>query len=100
MAKKKDDFKYEIVETLGTLTQEAGIHSRWCKAVLKTLLNDDQSGIDIRSLNKETNIMGERGIRLTIQEANTLVDILLDNGYGSASAIEKAYEKRKSLYES
>lgn len=96
---KKEKFTYEIVETLGTLTQEADLHSSWCKAVLKTLLNDDQTGIDIRSLNTANNTMGGRGIRLTVQEANNLVDILLENGYGSASAIEKAYNKRKSLYE-
>lgn len=98
MAKKKDDFKYEIVENLGTISQEADIHTSWCKSVLKTLLNDEESGIDIRSLNTLNNTMGTRGIRLTVQEANNLVDILLENGYGSATAIEKAYNSRIALY--
>lgn len=94
----KKDFKYEIVETMGTISQDAGVHSAWCKAVLKTLLNDSESGIDIRSINQETHVMSGKGIRLTVQEANNLVDVLLENGYGSVGAIEKAYNKRKELY--
>ncbi len=98
MSGKKDDFKYEIIENLGTLSQEADIHASWCKSVLKTLLNDSESGLDIRTMNMSTNTMGSRGIRLTINEANNLVDILLNNGYGSVSAIEEAYQKRVAIY--
>ena len=97
MASAKKDFKYEIVETMGTISQDAGIHSAWCKAVLKTLLNETESGVDIRSINTENKTMGGRGIRLTVQEANNLVDVLLQNGYGSMSVLEEAYNKRKAL---
>ena len=96
---KKPEYKYEIVENMGSLTKEADIRGSWCKAVLRTLLDNSEDGIDIRRLNTETMVMSSTGIRLTIQEANELVDILLSHGYGSVSAIEQAYQKRTSLYE-
>ena len=99
MRNKKPEYKYEIVENMGSLTKEADIRGSWCKAVLRTLLNGSEDGIDIRKLNTETKVMSSNGIRLTTQEANELVDILLNNGYGSVSAIEQAYQKRKALYE-
>lgn len=94
----KDKFSYEIVENLGSLTQEVDLHPTWCKNVLKTLLNSTDSGIDIRNMNIENNNLG-KGIRLTIQEANNLVDILLQNGYGSNEVIESEYKKRQSLFQ-
>ena len=95
---KKQDFKYEIVEILGTLEQDAGVHSDWCKSVLSTLMNEDTSGIDIRNYNSTENMMG-KGIRLSNQEANKLVDLLLKNGYGSIEVLEEELNKRKSLYQ-
>lgn len=97
--KKKDDFGYEITEVIGTLSPNADLHSDWCKSVLRSLMGDNnEEGIDIRRYNSNINKMGP-GIRLSIPEANELVDLLLKNGYGSLSAIEEEYNKRKSLYE-
>ena len=95
--KSKADFKYDITEILGVASPEADLTSAWCKAVLKTLFNEEEEGIDIRSFNKETNVMGHRGIRLNIQEAHNLTDILVANGYGSMEVLEKEYKKRRSL---
>ena len=99
MAKnKKDDFKYEIVEILGTLEQDVGVHGDWCKSVLTTLMNEDTAGIDIRNYNSTENMMG-KGIRLSNQEANNLVDLLVKNGYGTLEVLEEEINKRKSLYQ-
>lgn len=95
---KKQDFKYEIVEILGTLEQDAGVHGDWCKSVLTTLMNEDTAGIDIRNYNSTEKMMG-KGIRLSNQEANSLVDLLLKNGYGSIEVLEEELNKRKSLYQ-
>ena len=37
------------------------------------------------------------GIRLTIEEAHRVCDILLDLGYGTTENIEEALKKRKAL---
>ena len=98
MAKKTDDWKYEITEILGTVSPQADLESAWCKTVLKTLFNGDEPGIDIRRYNSTNNILGKSGIRLTVPEANNLTNILLQNGYGSMEILENEYTKRKALY--
>ena len=40
------------------------------------------------------------GIRLTPEEANNVTNILLENGYGDFEALEKEYNKRRSLFSS
>lgn len=99
MAKRKDDLSYEISEILGVASEDAGLHSDWCKAVLKTLMDGEEDGIDIRRFNAGSNILG-KGIRLTVQEANNVANILISNGYGSMQVIEEEYNRRKSLFES
>ena len=100
---EKKDMKYEIVEQLGVISKQEDLHTDWCKAVLKTLLTyvdsgESEEGIDIRSMNINTQVKTRRGIRLTIEEAHNMVDILLENGYGSTEAIEKAYKQRTEMF--
>lgn len=95
--KNKADFKYDITEILGVASPEADLKSSWCKAVLKTLFNDTEEGVDIRRFNKDTKTMGKSGIRLSVQEAHNLTDILIENGYGSMEVLEKEYKRRRSL---
>jgi hypothetical protein len=94
--KSKPEFKYDITEVLGVASPEADLTSAWCKAVLKTLFNEEEDGIDIRNFNRETKLMG-KGVRLNIQEAHNLTDILVANGYGSMEVLEKEYKRRRSL---
>ena len=95
---KQTEWKYEIKEILGTVSPQADLESAWCKAVLKTLFNDTEEGIDIRRYNPVRNILSKSGIRLTVEEAHVLTDILLQNGYGSMEALDKEYNRRKALY--
>ena len=66
---KDDNYKYEVVEILGVATPQDSLKSNWAKSVLKTLMNDTEEGIDIRSFKTEKNLMSKKGIRLTIEEA-------------------------------
>ena len=95
---KDDNYKYEVVEILGVATPQDSLKSNWAKSVLKTLMNDTEEGIDIRSFNTEKNLMSKKGIRLTIEEANNVADILIESGFGSLSVLEEAIEKRKNLF--
>lgn len=102
MAKKDPNYKYEITEILGVASVQEDLRSNWCKAILKTLLNDgsgDEEGLDIRRFNVEDSTMGT-GIRLTPEEANNVTNILLENGYGDFEKLEEEYNKRRSLFSS
>ena len=93
-----DEWKYEITEVLGSVSPQADLESEWCKAVLKTLFNETEEGLDIRRYNAAKKILGKSGIRLTVPEAHVLTDILLQNGYGSMDAIEAEYNRRKAQF--
>lgn len=89
-------FEYEVKEILGDVTPTEDLKAHTVKRILRSLWHHDgqvEEGIDIRKCSVATNaIFG--GIRLTIEEAHSVCDILLDKGYGSTDAIERAYEKR------
>lgn len=95
-AKSSHTFEYEVKEILGDVTPTEDLKAHTVKRILRSLWHHDgqvEEGIDIRKCSVATNaIFG--GIRLTIEEAHSVCDILLDKGYGSTDAIERAYEKR------
>ena len=96
MAKKSDNqISFEIDHMIGTLAPES--KSGWNKSVGFIRWNDNTPTLDIRNMNIEKNIMG-KGISLSNEEADELVDLLLENDYGSIEAIEEALAKRKSFY--
>ena len=99
MAYKRDEnFKYEIKEVLGIASPQEDLQSDWVKAVLLSLMGEEEeAGIDIRHYNAGKNTL-RKGIRLSIQEAHNVADILIANGYGSTEVLEKELEKRKGMF--
>ena len=99
MAYKRDEnFKYEIKEVLGVASPQEDLKGDWVKAVLVSLMGEEEEmGIDIRAYNAGNNTC-RKGVRLSIQEAHNVCDILLMNGYGSLSVLEKELEKRKGMF--
>lgn len=93
--KKIEDFSFEIKEFIGVL-KESDKHD-WCKAVTKISWNDNPPTIDIRNINVSQNKIG-KGISLTDEEADRLVDILLENDYGSLDILTKALERKRSRF--
>lgn len=99
-----DKYDYEISEILGVASPQEDLHTDWCKAVVKALMTNLEDGskedsIDIRTINANTKRCGRGGIRLSVEEAHNVADILIQNGYGSMEVLEKEYLRRKSLYE-
>lgn len=94
---RKQDYSYKITEVIGSIS-EPNDRTNWCKAILKTLLNEEDEGIDIRRADLQNKVMGSSGIRLTDEETHKLVDLLLESGYGSYEAIEEAYKNRQKLF--
>lgn len=86
MAKK--EFKSEVVEHIAILKEG----ERYQKEVLRMIWNDNPITVDIRSVDKNNNFVG-KGISLSDEECDKLVDILLDRGYGSIDKIKEVLVK-------
>ena len=78
MAKNKE-FKSEVIEHISDLKE---YNSNYSKSILRMIWGDNPITMDIRMVNKDKNFVG-KGISLTDEECDKLVDILLDRGYGS-----------------
>lgn len=90
-----EEFKFEIEQFIGVL-KESDKHD-WCKAVAKISWNDKPSNLEIRSINLALNKVG-KGIGLTDEEVDRLVDILLDEDYGSLEALERAITRKRNRF--
>jgi len=97
MAKKEkpEKIKFEIVEFIGSL-KESDQHD-WCKLVARIAWNDKPPSLDIRSMNLSDHRAG-KGISLTDEEVDKLIDLLLENDYGSLELLEKAVAKKRNRF--
>lgn len=88
MAKNKD-FKHEVIEHLTDLKE---YNSDYSKSVLRMIWGDNPITVDIRMMNKSKDFIG-KGISLTDEECDKLVDTLLDNGYGTIEKMKEVIVK-------
>ena len=96
--KKSDNnepFSFTIDEYIGSV-KESDTHD-WTKAVMRIKWGENPPSLDIRNVNMAQNRIG-KGISLSNEEADKLVNILLDNGYGTLTDIENALKKKKSFF--
>lgn len=96
--KKSDNtepFSFAIDEYIGSI-KESDKHD-WTKAVMRVKWGENPVSLDIRNVNMAQNRVG-KGISLSNEEADKLVDILLDNGYGTMEDIERALKKKRSFF--
>lgn len=98
MAKKNKDeeFKYSIEEFIAPLKESN--KNDWIKGVARIKWGDNPTTIDIRNMNMSNNT-AYRGISLSDEEADTLVKVLLDSGYGTVDEIVESLEHRKSRFD-
>lgn len=97
MAKEKEEktFTYNIEEYIGSL-KESTTHD-WVKAVLRMSWNENPTTLDIRSVNMNQKRIG-KGISLSNEEVDKLVNILLEEGYGSLEDLENAIKKKRNFF--
>jgi len=93
--KPNEDFKFSIEEVLGVI-KESTKHD-WCKAITKITWGDNPTTLDIRNINMNNNRIG-KGISLSDEETNNLIDILLECDYGSLESLEKAINKKRKRF--
>ena len=93
---KKDNLDYKIENVIGHITEPTD--RGWSKSVIEVRVGDKPAAIDIRNVNIDANVFG-KGIQITKEECDVLVDLLLENGFGSTEAIDKAYKQRKFIIE-
>lgn len=97
MAKKKnDEFTYSIEEFIAPLKEST--KNDYVKGVARIKWGENPTTLDIRNINI-SNMNAYKGISLSDEEADTLVNILLDEGYGKLEDIEEACKKRKSMFD-
>lgn len=95
---KSKEFKSEITELVGPIKENP--KNNWCKYILKVSYNDKPANIDIRNIkfNEDGTHTFGKGITLTDEECDVMVDMLVDRGYGSTDKLEEAVKKKKSIY--
>lgn len=86
MAKK--EFKSEVIEHIETLKES----NSYSKEILRMRWGDNDITLDIRMVNKTNDFVG-KGISLSDEECDKLVDVLLDRGYGSVDKIKEVLVK-------
>lgn len=86
------DFKFEVVEFMGNIR---GPEDNWGITVTRMKWNEDVPTVNIRSTNLMKGIVG-KGVALSDEETDLLVDTLLAKDYGSIDALETALERRRS----
>lgn len=94
----KKEFKADVKEWIGPVKESK--NNNWCKYVLRVSYNDKPANIDIRNVKFEedgSHTFG-KGISLTDEEVDTLVDTLVEKGYGTTETLEKSLEKKKSIF--
>lgn len=89
------EFNFELEEVLGTLS-ESDKHD-WAKSVTRISWNENPTTLDIRRFNFSTNKVG-KGISLTDEETDKLVEILLDAGYGDLDMLREKCSHRESRF--
>lgn len=97
MGKLKEDkeFTYNIDAYIGSL-KESDTHD-WTKSVLRISWGDNPSTLDIRNVNMAQKRIG-KGISLNNEEADKLVDILLECDYGTLASLEEAVRRKKEFF--
>ena len=84
----KKEFKSEVIERVATLKETNG----YKKEVIRMIWGDNDITMDIRMVNKSNDFIG-KGISLSDEECDKLVDVLLDRGYGSIDKIKEVLVK-------
>lgn len=84
----KKEFKSEVIERVATLKETNG----YKKEVIRMIWGDNDITMDIRMVSKSNDFIG-KGISLSDEECDKLVDILLDRGYGSIDKIKEVLVK-------
>lgn len=92
---KATEFTYELEDIVG-IVRETDTHD-WVKAVLRIAWNDNPSTLDIRSINLKNKKLG-KGISLSNEDADRLVNILLENDFGTLEDLEKAIKRKRSFF--
>lgn len=98
MAKKKDFSRYKIEEIVATISEKK--NSDWGKFIVKASMDDKPSTIDIRNLKIAPNgdITLGKGISLSNEEVDSLVEILIMVGFGNKNKIENLLSDREKQY--
>lgn len=99
MAKKKE-VEYEVEEIIECISEVT--NSDWGKFILRSRCGKDKPPmIDIRRIEAAPNVKDVKvgkGISLTDDEADRVVNVLVSLGYGNTENLKQALENRRESY--
>lgn len=92
----KVEFKnLKVIEKYGDIkTYE---NNDWTTSVMKAKWFDNEPTIEIRKINFTTGQYGA-GVGMSEEEADKLIQLLLNNDFGSIEDLETALEKKKARF--
>lgn len=97
MARKPyDPSRFKVEEVIDNISESA--NSNWGKFLIRASFDDGPANINIRSMKMDEEPVIGKGISLTDEEVDTMVDKLVDIGFGSIDVLQSAINKRKSQY--
>lgn len=88
-------FNMDVIEVLGHVR---GNEDGWGIGVMKMAWGDNPTTLDIRNVNLVQERAG-KGVSLSDTEAERLVEILLDNNYGTIESLKEAINRRESIFD-
>lgn len=90
MAKRKEEFSYEIKDVITVITESPS--SDWAKCLVRMQYEGMEETMDFRNINPVSGKIG-KGISFKPDELDIITDALLEAGYGSLEATREAYKK-------
>lgn len=97
MAKKDyDPSRYKVEEIIENISESNS--SNWGKFIIRASFDDKPSTIDIRNMKMgEEPIIG-KGISLSDEEVDTVVNTLISKGYGNIDILQEEIKRRQKVF--
>lgn len=97
MAKKNyDPSRYQVEEIIENISESA--NSNWGKFIIRASFDDKPSTVDIRNMKVGDEPIIGKGISLTDEEVDKVVDVLVSRGYGSVDTMKTEIERRNKIF--
>lgn len=96
MAKNYDPSRYKVEEIIENISEST--NSNWGKFIIRASFDDKPSTIDIRNMKVGDEQIIGKGISLTNEEVDIVVDSLLTHGYGTIDKLQSELDRRKKMF--
>lgn len=97
MAKRDyDPSRYQVEEIIENISESS--NSNWGKFIIRASFDDKPSTIDIRNMKVGDDQIIGKGISLTDEEVDRVVNTLVSRGYGSIDTMKEEIDRRNKIF--